>query len=317
MNIQKILDDIRSDRVKKVIIDTDAANELDDQFAIAYALGSDKTEVLSINAAHFAHNGSDRKIGMEKSYAEIKRVLSAYMPDCKIPVYKGCVSTIGDNGGKPVESEAVKNIIDTARSSEETVYVLGIGTATNIASAIALCPEIKERIAVIWLGGNDFEKNDLEEYNLIQDYAAGQILLDSGVSLVLCPAFHVTSALYAPIEEFEKELSGKGPVCELLWQLVNQHWHIGYCPENYGRTIWDIAAVALLSKPECADLKIIKAPIFSEEKAYAFDDSRHEIIWLEKLDRDTVYADAWKNIKGLECTGEYIPVWDGRMGSGE
>ena len=38
--IQRILADIRSPRKKKVIVDTDAYNEMDDQFSILFALSS-------------------------------------------------------------------------------------------------------------------------------------------------------------------------------------------------------------------------------------------------------------------------------------
>lgn len=309
MDLRKIIEDIQSDRIKKVIIDTDTNNEVDDQFAIAYALGSEKVDLLSLNAAPFFNqNSSSFENGMEKSYDEIKRVLAAYRDDCDIPVFKGSRTTI-DESGAPVESEAARNIIDTAMASDEPIYVLGIGACTNIASAIMLEPGIKDKIVVIWLGGNNIGSDNLGEFNLQQDYKAGQALINSGVTLVLCPAWNVTCVLYAQLPEFERELKGSSPMCELLWQLINEYYNGAGKPGGYGRTIWDIAAVALLSAPECAHFKVIPAPIFTDEHVYGYDDSRHEIIYLEKLDRDTVYADAWPIIKNLECTGKYIARW--------
>ena len=38
MTLTQFYNDILSDRIKKVIIDTDAYNEIDDQYAIAYAM---------------------------------------------------------------------------------------------------------------------------------------------------------------------------------------------------------------------------------------------------------------------------------------
>lgn len=38
LTIEEVLEDIKSDRVKKVIFDADAGNEIDDQYALAYAL---------------------------------------------------------------------------------------------------------------------------------------------------------------------------------------------------------------------------------------------------------------------------------------
>ena len=53
MTLNEILEDLRSDRVKKVIMDCDAYNDIDDQYAIAFALGSDKMDVLGVNAVLF------------------------------------------------------------------------------------------------------------------------------------------------------------------------------------------------------------------------------------------------------------------------
>ena len=36
ISVEEILSDIRSDRTKKVILDTDTFNEIDDQYALAY-----------------------------------------------------------------------------------------------------------------------------------------------------------------------------------------------------------------------------------------------------------------------------------------
>lgn len=309
MNIKKILDDIKSDRIKKVILDTDTNNEVDDQFAIAYALGSEKIDLLSINAAPF-HNQNSTSFGngMERSYDEIKRVLAAYETDCSIPVYKGSLQRIGEAEG-PVESDAAENIIKTALSSDEIIYVLGIGACTNIASALLIEPKIKEKIAVIWLGASRIGCESVGEFNLNQDYDAARALLDSGVPLLLCPAWGVTSVLYAQIPEFEKELKDKSSMCELLWQLINEYYNDAGKPGGYGRTIWDIAAVAILSNPSCADVKIIPAPILTDEYTYAYDDSRHDMMYLESIDRDATYSDAWQKIKNLKCSGKYIARW--------
>ena len=61
-----------------VVIDTDTANEIDDQFAIVHALLSDVLNVEAIYAAPFhaewtQTSGPDE--GMELSYQEILRVL--------------------------------------------------------------------------------------------------------------------------------------------------------------------------------------------------------------------------------------------------
>jgi hypothetical protein len=62
----------------QMILDTDTYNEIDDQFAIVYALLSPKRlDVKAIYAAPFYNSRSTSPAdGMEKSYEEILRVLA-------------------------------------------------------------------------------------------------------------------------------------------------------------------------------------------------------------------------------------------------
>ncbi len=311
MDLEKIIEDIKSDRVKKVILDTDTDNEVDDQFALAYAIGADKVDLLSVNAAPFSHpeRNIDHKMGADASYVEIGRVLSAYQKDCAIPYFRGAEKPIDQNDGKPVDSPAARNIIETALASDEPIYVLGIGAGTNIASALMMEPAIKEKIVVIWLCANELHCENVYEYNLDQDFAAGKYILDSGVPFIMCPAWNVTGVLWVNMWTIKEKIAGVSPLCELLWQLINQVYYWVGRPEGYGRTLWDIASVAILQVPEYAHLKVITAPIFTDDHKFAFDDSRHKIIYLEKLDRDEIYEDLWKTLRSIECDGEYIPRW--------
>ena len=276
MDLQKIIDDIYSDRVKKVILDTDTDNEVDDQFALAYAIGASKVDLLSVNAAPFSHpeRDIDHKMGADASYKEIARVLAAYQKDITIPYFRGAERPIDQNDGKPVDSPAARNIIDTAMASDEPIYVLGIGAGTNIASALMMEPAIKDKIVVIWLCANELHCDHVYEYNLDQDYAAGRYILDCGVPFIMCPAWNVTGVLWVRIQTIKEQIDGANPLCDLLWQLINQvHYWVGR-PDGYGRTLWDIASVAILQVPQYAHMKIVTAPIFTDDHKFAFDEGR-------------------------------------------
>ena len=61
-----------------LVIDTDAATEIDDQFAIAYALLSrERFHIRGIYAAPFAMNEKtkDPNVGMQMSYDEIVNIM--------------------------------------------------------------------------------------------------------------------------------------------------------------------------------------------------------------------------------------------------
>ena len=306
--IEQVLADIKSDRKKKVIIDTDAYNEVDDQYSIAYSIAaSDKFDVLSINAAPFKWNGNSYNYedGMERSYEEIIRVLEAAgLTD--IPVYMGSNFEMTDNGGAPVYSPAARNIIDAALASDEIIYIFGLGAITNVASALLMRPDIKDKIALIWLAGTIFDGINVDEYNLKQDYRAGQVVFDSGMPLILCPAWDVTKVLECKMPEMA-ELQGNrigDYLFGIVDRLAREMERLGNKYEDYGRIIWDIAAPAVLAVPHCAEYRIAKAPFLCEnvitgDRQYGFSEQRHELILMTKLNRDVVFEDAWKRIKSL------------------
>ena len=72
-----------------LVIDTDAYNEIDDQFAIAYALcAPERVRLLALCAAPFTNARSTGPAdGMEKSYQEILHLLS--LTGDKVPAYRG------------------------------------------------------------------------------------------------------------------------------------------------------------------------------------------------------------------------------------
>ena len=79
----KLLFDVPQYKKLRVIIDTDAACEADDPFAIAQALMSPKLMVRGILAEHFAAEGS-----VQRSYDEVCTILDA-MDMKEVPVFMG------------------------------------------------------------------------------------------------------------------------------------------------------------------------------------------------------------------------------------
>lgn len=73
---------VSEDKKVRIIIDTDAACEADDPFAIAHALMCQKFDVRAIFAEQFNREGSTRQ-----SYEEILTVLRAMKKE--VPVFMG------------------------------------------------------------------------------------------------------------------------------------------------------------------------------------------------------------------------------------
>ena len=138
---EEILEDLRAPRVKDVVIDSDTFNEMDDQYAIAYALASEKMRVLALHAAPFYDEYNDRSHsvaeGMELSYKEIGRVLEITGNAGKYPVFKGATRSVTeDPDGFDPENPAARNLVRIARKAKQPVYVLCLGMITNVAAAM-------------------------------------------------------------------------------------------------------------------------------------------------------------------------------------
>ena len=76
----------------RVIIDTDAACEADDPFAIVQALLSPKLIIKGIAAEHFAQKDS-----MQQSYDEIQTILDAM--EMSVPVLRGQNGPLSEDKG--------------------------------------------------------------------------------------------------------------------------------------------------------------------------------------------------------------------------
>lgn len=283
-----------------VVLDTDTYNEEDDQFALAYAVRAAEAGEFRLEAVHaalFENPGISAAEGMELSYREIHRVLeligsTAYGDR----VFRGAPRRI--ERGQPVISPAAENLIRLAREEREgPLYVLAIGAGTNVASALLEAPDIAERITVIWLAGNSLHWPHVQEYNMAQDPCAARCILDSGVPLVLIPAYNVTAGLVTSLYELEHHLDGRSPIGTYLVDIVRRR---GNDPGNRGmawsKIVWDIAGVAYLLHPEWFMTRLVPTPILTEDFHWASDPSRPLMRICDFLQRDPIFTDVFRRL---------------------
>ncbi|MGO4348238.1 nucleoside hydrolase [Paenibacillus sp. MCAF9] len=279
----------------RMVLDTDTFNEIDDQFAVIYALLSpEKIELQALYAAPF-HNelstGPDD--GMEKSYKEIIRILKLMNRE-DVPVYRGSEAYLPTDSS-PIRSEAALNLVERAMASDKNdpLYVVGIGAITNIASAILLEPRIIERIVVVWLGGHALDWPDTREFNLEQDLYASRTVMNCGVPLVLIPCMGVASNLRTTLSEVRDYVKPSGAIGEYLYETYKN------CKDDhfaYSRVIWDISVIAWLNQPKWVPSRLIPSPIISEDFRWSTDSTRHLIRCASYIDRDAVFQDLFSKL---------------------
>jgi inosine-uridine nucleoside N-ribohydrolase len=164
----------------RVLLDTDANNEIDDQHAIAYLLLSGDSFILEGITVNKTNNGGD----IHEQAKEAERVIKLCDMEDKISVTLGASDSFSEIQSKVMNpvfdgSDAVDLMIERAhRNASQVLTILAIGKLTNIALAIKKDPTIVSKIKVVWLGSNYPLPG---EYNLESDSESMNFVIASGV----------------------------------------------------------------------------------------------------------------------------------------
>ena len=303
----------------RMILDTDTYNEVDDQFALVYALLSERLRVEAVYAAPFSNGNSiGPGDGMEKSYEEIFRVLDRLGHPNKGLVYRGSDRYLGSLA-TPVVSPATDDLIARAlMPRSRPLQVVAIGAITNIASALLLAPEIASKIVVVWLGGEPhaWPRPMINAFNLYQDVPASRLLLDSGVPLVHIPCINVAEHLRTTLPELAEFVKGRGRDTGPGRELIGDYLHrivAGYREEElqhvpsaqrvgyaYSKVIWDVSTIGYLNNPSWAPSELVPSPVLNDDLTWGpIDPTRHEIREVWSIDRDAMFSDLFARIASI------------------
>lgn len=290
-----------------VVLDTDAYNEIDDQFAISYMLRCpDRFTLRGICAAPFLNSRSvSAADGMEKSYQEILTLLTlAKREDLKPIVYRGSQRFLPDEA-TPVPSDAADFMAELANrySPEKPLYIVAIGAITNVASAILKNPAMKERCVIVWLGGHGTHMpHAASEFNMKQDIAAARIIFGCGVPLVQLPCRGVVDRFATSKPELAYWLKGKNALCDYLYETAVNEADSYAEGKPWTRVIWDVTAVAWLLNGDGRFMqdKLIPSPIPEYDRHYAADGTRHLIRYVYQINRDALFEDLFRKLREAE-----------------
>ncbi|CAA9537091.1 MAG: Inosine-uridine preferring nucleoside hydrolase [uncultured Thermoleophilia bacterium] len=286
--------------VLRVVVDTDTDNEIDDQFAVAYALLS--PERLRVEALYAAPFHNERSVGPEdgmvRSYDELRRVVER-VGGHDGPVLRGSRRLLPD-AVTPVESDAAHDLVERAAAEDGPLYVVAIGAVTNVASALLLDPSIRERMVVVWLGGNPTTWHTAAEFNLAGDVAASRVLFDSGVPLVHVPCLNVAEHLRTSQAELDRFVRPCGAVGAFLAENFD-----AYVPDRFAATrpIWDLAPLAWLVDAAWVPTVVRSSPILTSELTWSIDPRRHPMREAIGVDRDRVFADLFRKLAAHAAAG--------------
>ncbi len=284
-----------------VVLDTDAYNEIDDQFAIGYMLKStQKLCIKGICAAPFLNGRvATAAEGMNRSYDEVIRLLQLTQnEELTSVVFKGSENYLPDET-TPIESPSADFMANLADeySPENPLYIIAIGAITNVASAILKNPKMKENCVVIWLGGHaTWAPHGVYEFNMKQDIAAARVIFGCGIPLVHLPCYGVVDRFATSKYELQHWLKGRNKLCDYLYENTVDEAESYAKEKPWTRVIWDVTAVAWLFNDDSRFMKsrLIPSPIPEYDGNYAYDESRHLINYVYDVDRDALFEDLFR-----------------------
>lgn len=279
-----------------MVLDTDTYNEIDDQFALAYAMLS--PEVLTVEAIYAAPfdnpNSSGPADGMERSYEEILRLLERLGVSGESFAFRGSTGYL-PTADEPLDSPAARNLVERAVSERSgPLYVVAIGAITNVASALLLEPELVNRIVVVWLGGHPHEWPTAREFNLLQDVHAARVVLDSGAPFVHVPCKNVAQFLRTTVPELKEHIAGRNALCDFLFERFCAHHDDHFA---WAKELWDVSAVAWLVNPAWVPTALVHSPILTDQLTWSTDPRRHFIRVATDCNRNAIFADMFRKLQ--------------------
>jgi purine nucleosidase len=301
----------------RVLLDTDANNELDDQHAIAYMLFNGRVFDVDGITVNRTRGGGD----VRQHYAEAERVIRLASLHGRIPLHLGASGSFQEIEGNLARSDydgaaAVRFIIERAHAADpRPLVLLPVGKLTNIALALKKDPSIARKVRVVWLGSNYPEPG---EYNQENDPESLRYILEQTdvpfeIVTVRWGKSSGTAAVRATRDEIRAKMPGKGPRVSpavtgrdggtyetfgdysvSLFERINLN---GNPP---ARALFDMAAVAIVKNPAWATARRIPAP---KLEATGWVDrpghARTVIVW-ENFDTAAIMRDFYASMERFD-----------------
>ena len=308
----------------RVLMDSDANNELDDQHAIAYMLfngGAFDVEGITVNRTRAG--GS-----IDEHFAEAERVVRLANLGERVRIEKGASASfeaIAPRLSQPgYDGEAaVQFIIERARAADaRPLVLLPVGKLTNVALALKKDPSIARNLRVVWLGSNYPERG---EYNKENDPSSLTYILDeTDVPFEMVTVRYGkpsgTDAVRAPLAEIRSRMAGKGPTVAAPVTgrdggsystfgdySISLFEKIELQGDPPSRALYDMAAVAIVKNPAWATATRVPAPRL-EAKGWIDrpNHPRHIVVW-EHFDTRAIMQDFYSTMDRAALVAEREP----------
>ena len=223
--------------IKKLILDTDIGDDIDDAYALAMALSLPEIELIGVTTV-FKNTDARARIASKilklanhncPVYAGLS-VTEAGGEEDEIPIQytsdldEACYAPLNDTSSDRGQG-AVDFIVRSAETYGSDLTLVAIGALSNVAAAIRQKPESMKKIGQIVLMGGDFVRQ-LQEWNILCNPSAAKTVLESGLNIT-CVGLNITEQTNIGNANFQhilEQVNHTDPLTAYLAQLTNL-WH--------------------------------------------------------------------------------------------
>lgn len=238
----------------KIILDTDIGSDIDDVYALAFALRHPELELQAITTVHAYPVERARLVDHLLAVAGRTGVpvgagwtlpLSSLDPDGRRAYLERRPNHTEPAAGVTVPhepGEAVRLILDTVNRHAGDIALVTIGSLTNVAAALAADPELLQKVQCIAMMAGELNRNHLE-YNVRLDPEAADMVFRSGVTAFVA-TWEVSRKLVLHPEHVDLLRRQRDPLCTEIVRCTDLWWpHRGVKP---GPVLYDISPLLWL-----------------------------------------------------------------------
>lgn len=202
--------------MRKIIFDGDPGH--DDAIAMILALASSELEVMAVTTVGGNNTVDNTTKNALKVLELCNRTNIAVASGRKKPLYNDLVISIGVHGKtgmdgpklpepttEPVSLNAVELMAEVVGESDEMITLVATGPFSNVGLFLLCYPHLKHKIECISVMGGGIQRGNrtaVAEFNIWNDPEAAQVVLESGVPVIL-HGLDVTQKAYITREEIE------------------------------------------------------------------------------------------------------------------
>jgi purine nucleosidase len=265
------------EKCHRVIVNSDAKNEADDQYAIVHAILTPAFDVRGIIPAHFGLHPGRMTETMEASLDEVNLLLRLMNLEGKMRVAHGAKRALPDEK-TPQPSPGAELIIEEAmKDDQRPLNVLFYGPLTDMASAVLMEPRIcDKKIHVIWIGGADRPTHYGKEFNLSNDVLAANLVMRSKLQVSQIP-YPLYGHFCASFAELMEKVYPQGPLGKYLVEQLIAYNSTSSMAMEY-RSLGDSPAVGVLIAPHSGKWSMKPAPEYDPETCEVRPDQGNRLI---------------------------------------